>query len=146
MVVDRARADKWDQKEYSALKVKFEALTREMDSLGSTYAAEEKEQETRHQLQSKQQELGLAQTDLELTKTKHTKYSKERSTLEANLKDSSRELVALEERKKKDEDQVAAIQAQCNKIEDKIFGVFLSIQCVVQSLIGPWFSANTQQR
>lgn len=121
--VDRARADKWDEKEYSSLKAKYETLAREKNSLGSTYAAEEKEQELRHEVDSKQQELTSAQADLELSQSKQAKYGKELSTVTANLTEAKKQLKRMEKKLGEEEAEIEALQAQCNKIEDKIFGV-----------------------
>ena len=62
--VERARASKWDKKEYGGLKERFAELTREMNTLGSRHTAEEKAEAVRDQLQCKKLELDTAKKDL----------------------------------------------------------------------------------
>ena len=121
---EQARANKWDQKEYTGLKEKYESLAREVSSLASSHAAEEKEQALRHQVQSKQQELSTAQADLDLTCTKEAKHRKELTTISANLEQGESQLAKLQQEKSREEAAVTALQVQCDRTEDKIFAPF----------------------
>uniref|UniRef100_A0A7S3AWC9 RecF/RecN/SMC N-terminal domain-containing protein n=1 Tax=Haptolina ericina TaxID=156174 RepID=A0A7S3AWC9_9EUKA len=121
---ERARANKWDQKEYTGLKERYESLSREIASLASSHASEEKEQALRHQLSGKQQELSAARADLDLTKTKEAKHRKELAQICTNLDEAERQLAALEQKKSADDKEVKAMQAKCDSMEDKIFAAF----------------------
>jgi structural maintenance of chromosome 1 len=121
---EKARANKWNQKEHDALKVEQEKIRRELDELGLPMAAEEKELALRHAVGSKQQEVQTAQSDLDLTKAKLTKHKKELTTIGSSLETARTQLVDLESKVDKGKAEASELQERADAEEDRIFSKF----------------------
>ena len=123
---DAQRARKWNQKEYESLKRQAESAQRELAAIGSVHNGEEQRAELRHRLESAEQELANARTDLQLTTAKEASYAKEIAALDKERKSAEAKLKTLREKRSAQEHQIAALQAKSNKEEDAIFAEFSS--------------------
>ena len=123
---DAQRARKWNQKEYESLKRQAESAQRELAAIGSVHNGEEQRAELRHRLESAEQELANARTDLQLTTAKEVSYAKEIAALDKERKSAEAKLKTLREKRGAQEHAIAALQAKSNKEEDAIFAEFSS--------------------
>eukprot|EP00316_Scyphosphaera_apsteinii_P022800 CAMPEP_0119313214 /NCGR_PEP_ID=MMETSP1333-20130426/28260_1 /TAXON_ID=418940 /ORGANISM="Scyphosphaera apsteinii, Strain RCC1455" /LENGTH=1316 /DNA_ID=CAMNT_0007317997 /DNA_START=36 /DNA_END=3986 /DNA_ORIENTATION=- len=121
---DRARASKWNQKEYEGLKSEVESLMHELTSLGSVHAAEESAQQVRHKLDSAEQELSNSRVDLQLTTSKESKYRKELQSLSKAAKEADEQMHTLNKKRAAQEAAICELQAQRDAEEDRIFSAF----------------------
>ena len=121
---ERARANKWDQKEHESLKKQQEALAREMESLSAEVAAEEHAIASRHAIATKKHEQQTAQTDHDLTKTKLVKLQKETATLASAHEQAAAQLARDEAARDKINRELQEIQTKCDAEEDAVFAKF----------------------
>ncbi len=56
---ERARAARWNQQEYDALKASEASMSQELAAIGSLHRSAEREQAAAHRLESKQQALKI---------------------------------------------------------------------------------------
>ena len=121
---EKARATKWDQKEYDALKVAHDSLARELEVFGDAVPSEERVSALRGAVSSKQQEVLTCGTDVELTRTKVTKFKGELSHVVNSLEHASGELRKLESVMHSAKAELQKLQQECEAQEDHIFRPF----------------------
>ena len=99
---DRARANRWnqrDQKAYEELKQRAETTARELAKVDSVHAMEEHEQGARHEFDSAQQQLEVANDAQKATTAKLASYRKGYEAAGAALKVAAKELAAFTKKK-----------------------------------------------
>jgi structural maintenance of chromosome 1 len=121
---EKARASKWDQKEYDALKAAHDSLARELDVLGEATLSQDQVSALRTAVSSKHQEMRTSETDVELTRTKVGKLKEESSHVTGALEQANDELRKLEVVVRSAEAELDEMQRTCDAEEDLVFQPF----------------------
>ena len=121
---EKARANKWNQREHEQLKKHQKEITTELEALGPLNLAEERDLALRYQVGSKQSEVAAVQADLEVTKAKLGKHTKELKAIAPSLKAAQSEWDKADAQLKSLASEMAEMQAGMDAVEDKIFAKF----------------------
>uniref|UniRef100_A0A7S2JH31 SMC hinge domain-containing protein n=1 Tax=Haptolina brevifila TaxID=156173 RepID=A0A7S2JH31_9EUKA len=121
---EKARANKWDQKEHETLKSRQDAIVRELEEIGPAAAAEERELALRHAYEAKKQELRTATADLDLTKTRLGEHQKDLSSLTSAFTKVSGQVQDVEATVAKGEAELQQLRTKCDDVEDEVFSEF----------------------
>jgi len=121
---DAQRAGRWNQHEYDQLKAREAECAKELETIGSLHRAAEKEQQMAHRLESKQQELKMAATDLDVTRGKAKKLTSDMKAVRSERAKADAELTSLLSKRAAQEAEVQALQERADKEEDRVFSKF----------------------